>query len=85
MTKSHPKREDLSPLRPVGVAFAAVVAGLGAGKADAAPAPIHAPLEPASQANTYFVDPTNHPAFEEDPAMVVGESEAVEPLRFRGD
>ena len=76
----HPKREDL-PLRPVGLALAAVVAGLGAGKAPPAEARPSAPLEPTTQEKTFFVDPTNHPGFEEDPSMVVGPSEAVEPLR----
>jgi hypothetical protein len=73
------KREELT-LRPVGFALAAVVAGLGAGKAQAVETPQRAPLEPASQANTYFVDPTNHPAFEEDPEMIVGPSAPVVPL-----
>ncbi len=76
----QPKREELS-LRPVGIALAAVVAGLGAGKAQASEAPRHAPLEPSTQGHTYSVDPTNHPGFEEDAAMVVGRSEAVTPLR----
>ena len=81
--KTHLKREEL-PLRPVGLALAAVVAGLGAGKtAHAAESRPHLPLEPANQSNTYFVDPTNHPSFEEDPNMVVGPSEPVEPLRRR--
>jgi hypothetical protein len=83
MTRSHPKREDSNPLRPVGVAFAAVVAGLGAGKAAAVETRAHAPLEPANQEKTYVVDPTNHPGFEEDPDMIVGRSEPVEPLRRR--
>ena len=78
--KTHPKREDMS-LKPVGFALAAVVAGLGAGKAQAVETPARAPLEPATQANTYVVDPTNHPGFEEDSSMVVGRSEPVEPLR----
>lgn len=79
---SRPKREDLTPLRPVGLALAAVVAGLGAGKAQAAETPRpHAPLEPASNAKTYVVDHTNHPGFEEDPDMVVGASAPVAPLR----
>jgi hypothetical protein len=83
--KSHPKREDLTtPLRPVGVALAAVVAGLGAAKAaDVAEARVHAPLEPAGQSNTYVVDPTNHPGFEEDAEMIVGQSEPVEPFAKR--
>jgi hypothetical protein len=74
------KREEL-PLRPVGLALAAVVAGLGAGKAQAAAAPVRAPLEPTTQAKTYVVDPTNHPGFEEDASMVVGRSAPVAPLR----
>lgn len=78
--KTHPKREEMS-LKPVGFALAAVVAGLGAGKAQAVETQARAPLEPMSQSTTYVVDPTNHPSFEEDPNMVVGPSEPVEPLR----
>lgn len=85
MTKSHPRREEATPLRPVGLALAAVVAGLGVSKAAPAEAPVHAPLEPSSQANTYVADPTNHPGFEEDPTLVVGRSEPVEPLRAQKD
>lgn len=80
MSKSHPKHDGDLTLRPVGFALAAVVAGLGAGKAQAVAPGVHAPLEPASQANTYFVDPTNHPGFEEDPSMVIGPSEPVAPF-----
>ena len=80
--KTHPKREELS-LKPVGFALAAVVAGLGAGKAQAVETKPRAPLEPTNQSKTYAVDPTNHPGFEEDPNMVVGPSEPVEPLRKR--
>jgi hypothetical protein len=81
MTKSHPKKnEDAAPLRPVGLALAAVVAGLSAGKAPPAEARAHAPLEPTTQANTYVADPTNHPGFEEDPDMVIGRSEPVAPF-----
>lgn len=74
------KRDEL-PLRPVGLALAAVVAGLGAGKAQATMAPVRAPLEPSNQEKIYFVDPTNHAGFEEDASMVVGPSEPVAPLR----
>ena len=80
--KTHPKREEMS-LKPVGFALAAVVAGLGAGKAEAVESHPRAPFEPANQAKTYVVDPTNHAGFEEDPNMVVGPSEPVEPLRKR--
>jgi hypothetical protein len=83
MSKSHPKREEPMPLRPVGMALAAVVAGLGAGKAQPAEARAHAPLDPATHEKTYVVDPTNHPGFEEDASMVVDRGEAVEPLRKR--
>ncbi|MBC7767778.1 MAG: hypothetical protein H7124_03245 [Phycisphaerales bacterium] len=83
MTKTHPRREEQTPLRPIGLALAAVVAGLGVGKAPPAEARMHAPLEPSTQENTYVVDPTNHPGFEEDATMVVGRSEPVEPLRKR--
>ena len=83
MTK-HLKREEQAPaLKPVGFALAAVVAGLGAGKAEAVEHRVHAPLEPSTQANTYFVDPTNHPGFEEDPNMIVGQSEPVAPFGKR--
>ena len=83
MLRSHPKKEEQTTLRPVGIALAAVVAGLGAGKAAPAEARTHAPLEPMANAKTYVVDHTNHPGFEEDANMVVGRGEAVEPLRKR--
>lgn len=79
MLKSHPKKEEAA-LRPVGFAMAAVVASLGAAKAAPVDTPTRAPLEPAGQSNTYVVDPTNHPGFEEDPDMVVGPSAPVAPF-----
>lgn len=79
--KAHPKRDEPGALRPVGVALAAVVAGLSAGKAAAVEPRADAPLEPIPQEKTYLVDPTNHPGFEEDPDMVVGRSEPVEPFK----
>lgn len=77
--KSKELRGDVSAMRPAGVLFAAVVAGLGAGKADRAVTDVapRAPLEPAGQSHTYVIDPTNHPGFEEDPTLIVGESEPV--------
>lgn len=81
MKKTHPSQKDEATLRPVGLAIAAVVAGLGAGKATAAEAPrAHAPLEPPTQAKTYVLDHTNHPGFDEDPNMVVGRSKPVAPF-----
>lgn len=82
MLKSHPKKEEQT-LRPVGIALAAVVAGLSTGKAAAVETRAHAPLEPVENAKTYVVDPTNHPGFEEDPEMVVGRSEPVAPFGKR--
>ena len=83
MLRSHPKKEEQSTLRPVGIALAAVVAGLGAGKAVAAEPRAHAPLEPAANGATYVIDPTNHPGFEEDASMVIGQSEPVAPFSKR--
>ncbi len=81
--KAQPRRDEPSALRPVGVALAAGVAGLSAGKAAAVETPARAPLEPTAQEKTYAVDPTNHPGFEEDPDMVVGPSEPVAPFSTR--
>jgi hypothetical protein len=81
--KAQPRRDEQSPLRPVGAALAAVVAGLSAGKAAAVESRASAPLEPTVQEKTYVIDPTNHPGFEEDPEMIVGRSEPVEPLKKR--
>ena len=79
--KPTQSRRDEHALRPIGAAFAAVVAGLGPAQADAVvEARAYAPLEPAAQANTYVLDPTNHPGFEEDPAMILGPSEPAAPL-----
>lgn len=81
--KAHPKREDAGPaLKPVGLAMAAVVAGLGA-QAQAEDVRIHAPLEPASRTQAYAADPTNHPGFEEDADMIVGPSTPVAPFGER--
>ncbi len=75
------QRDELPALRPVGLAIAAVVAGLGVGKAPAAEAaPKRAPLEPATQGKAYVIDHTNHPSFDEDPDMVVGRSKPVAPF-----
>jgi hypothetical protein len=83
MTKTLKREEQALPLKPVGLAFAAVVAGLGAGKAEAQQTRVHALLEPSAQSNTYVVDPTNHPGFDEDPGMIVGASEPVAPFSKR--
>ena len=82
MLRSHPKKEEQT-LRPVGIALAAVVAGLSAGKAAPAEAHARAPLEPAPNEKVYVLDHTNHPGFEEDPNMVVGPSAPVAPFAKR--
>jgi hypothetical protein len=82
MSKSHPKKEEQA-LRPVGIALAAVVAGLSSGKAPPAGAQVTAPIEPIANARGYVLDPTNHPGFDEDSEMVVGRSEPVAPLSKR--
>jgi hypothetical protein len=84
MSKTRSKTEELTPLRPVGLALAAVVAGLGAsGAVTADAAPARAPLEPVGQDKTFVVDPTNHPGFEEDSDMVIDASDAMEPFAKR--
>lgn len=83
MLRSHPKKEEHSTLRPVGIALAAVVAGLSAGKAVAVEPRVHAPLEPASNEKVYVLDHTNHPGFDEDPEMVIGQSAPIEPFGKR--
>lgn len=80
MSKGHPKQDEALPLRPVGLAFAAVVAGLGVASAKAPEAPARAPLDPASQDKVFVVDHTNHPGFEEDADFVVGASTPVAPF-----
>ncbi len=84
--KGNKRGDETSALKPVGLALAAVVAGIGVGKADSTTEPrAHAPLEPAGHANTYFLDPTNHPGFEEDPNLVFGESAPAAVLLGAGD
>jgi hypothetical protein len=83
MSKTRSTNEDMAPLRPVGLALAAVVAGLGVGVGKAEAAPVRAPLEPVGQDKTFVLDHTNHLGFEEDSSMVVGASEPVEPFAKR--
>jgi hypothetical protein len=69
-------------LKPIGLALAAVVTGLGApGQGQAVEAPRVSPPPPSPEtARVHYIDPTNHPGFEEDPDMVLGPSEPVEPF-----
>ncbi len=68
-------REDQA-LKPVGLAFAAVVAGLSGQHAAVAAEP-GVDLE---KTRAFAVDPTNNPGFEEDSAMILGPSAPVEPF-----
>ena len=81
------RRREEQTLKPIGAAFAAVVAGLGAsaGAAKAQPvqAPPRAPQMPAAQEQVHYLDPTNDPRFEEDPDLILGPSEPVEPFAER--
>lgn len=68
-------REDQA-LKPVGLAFAAVVAGLS-GQQAAVAAERGVDLE---KTRAFAVDPTNDPALEEDSGLILGASQAVEPF-----
>ena len=75
----HPKKEEVLPLRPVGLALAAVVAGLGAGQAQAQIAK-SAPLEPRAQSQRFAPDPANAADDQQDGDLIVGPSEPVAPF-----
>jgi hypothetical protein len=82
MTNRNDRIQAQAPLRPIGVALAAVVAGIGVAKAEAAPAPrgadVFAPQD--SHSRMLVADPTNHPDFERDDSLILGESAPVEPF-----
>jgi hypothetical protein len=79
----HPKRDDQLTLKPVGLALAAVVAGLGAAKAQPVDIRPTRPLEPNAHTQTYVADPTNAPGYDEDADLIVGPSDAVAPFGGR--
>lgn len=79
-TRRDRERQEPMMMKPIGLAFAAVVAGLGAQAQEEAPAaPALEPVGPA-HARAHHVDPTNDPAFEQDDSLILGPSEAVEPF-----
>jgi hypothetical protein len=82
MSNRNDRTRDESPLRPIGVALAAVVAGIGIAKGEAvqrfAPSEPFAPQD--SRARMHVVDHTNHADFERDDSLFLGPSEAVEPF-----
>jgi hypothetical protein len=79
----HPNRDDQLTLKPVGLALAAVVAGLGAAKAQPVDNRPSLPLEQNAHAQNYVADPTNAPGYDEDPDMIVGPSDPVAPFGGR--
>ncbi|MDX2238858.1 MAG: hypothetical protein NW203_14940 [Hyphomonadaceae bacterium] len=64
-------------LKPVGLALAAVMAGL-AGQAHALE-----PAAPEAQTRVFADDETNHPGADQDPTMILGPSAPVEPFAER--
>ena len=64
-------------LKPVGLALAAVMAGL-AGQAHAAE-----PAAPEAQTRAFAQDDANHAGAEQDPTMILGPSATVEPFAER--
>jgi len=76
----HPKRDEHLTLKPVGLALAAVMAGLGAAKAQPVAVRPTLPLEPNAHTQTYVADPTNAPGYDEDAELVVGPSDPVAPF-----
>ncbi|MBI1251027.1 MAG: hypothetical protein GC189_06125 [Alphaproteobacteria bacterium] len=71
---SMQRRQDDKALKPVGLALAAVVAGI------AAPAGAHGALVEQPLTRAHADDPSNHAGFEEDASMIVGRSAPVEPF-----
>ncbi|MES1201706.1 MAG: hypothetical protein ABUS57_09705 [Pseudomonadota bacterium] len=81
MSRTDRMRTEMTALRPIGTTLAAVVAGLGAA-GNAQPVDVHpvAPHEPTTNVREHYVDPTNDPRLEEDPTLILGPSEPVEPF-----
>jgi hypothetical protein len=78
---SRGQPQSAGPLKPIGLALAAVVTGLGPNAHAQAVETPRAPPPPSPEtARVHYIDPTNHPGFEEDPDMVLGPSEPVEPF-----
>ncbi|HWA01854.1 MAG TPA: hypothetical protein VG841_16220 [Caulobacterales bacterium] len=81
MQRNDRARDEASALKPIGKTLAAVVAGLGvAGQAQPVDAHPIAPLDPTTNTREHYVDPTNDPRLDEDPTLILGPSEPVEPF-----
>ncbi|MGE3142876.1 MAG: hypothetical protein AB7L65_06115 [Hyphomonadaceae bacterium] len=68
------KFRDEGALKPIGLALTAVVAGLGAAAAGAAPA------AEAARVKAFAPDTTLGPAADEDPGLILGPSAPLEPF-----
>ncbi|HVY86813.1 MAG TPA: hypothetical protein VG943_16900 [Caulobacterales bacterium] len=81
MQRTDRTRDEVLALKPIGKTLAAVVAGLGvAGQAQPVEKPVAPPLEPTTNVRAHYVDPTNDPRLDEDPTLILGPSEPVEPF-----
>jgi len=76
----HPKRDEYLTFKPAGLALAAVVAGIGAAKAQPVDNRPTLPVEPNAVSQTYVADPTNAAGYEQDDDMIVGPSEPTAPF-----
>ena len=76
----HSKRDEQLTFKPAGLALAAVVAGLGAAKAQPLDSAPSLPREPNAHAQTYAADPTNAPGYGQDDEMILGPSTPVAPF-----
>lgn len=76
----HPKRDEYLTFKPAGLALAAVVAGIGAARAQPVDNHPSLPLAPTAHTQTYVADPTNVPGYGEDPDMILGPSTPLAPF-----
>ena len=71
MSRTDRMRNEAA-LKPIGVALAAVVAGLGAGnQAQASELRTAPPPTPTPQERTHYVDPTAHPGYDLEDVLVL--------------
>jgi hypothetical protein len=68
-----------APLRPIGLAMSAVVAGLSA-QAGVAAAQVGTAPAPAARERAHVIDPSNDPRREEDASLILGPSAPIEPF-----
>lgn len=74
MKQLQQRSREAMTFKPIGAAFAAVVAGVAPGALAAEPA-VH-----GEHVRAHAEDPTNDPRRDEDPALLLGPGEPVEPF-----